>query len=53
MITCAGVHMLDKLNRAKRNLSVLAEFGGINVPSLELDVEHAHYMLHSLRPSPT
>jgi hypothetical protein len=38
---------LDKLNGAKRQLSLPAEFGGLNVPSLELT------MLHSLRPSPT
>jgi hypothetical protein len=43
MITCADVHRLDKLNRAKRKLSVPAEFGGLNEASLELDVEHAHY----------
>jgi hypothetical protein len=31
------------INCAKRQLSLLAEFGGLNVPSLELDAEHAHY----------
>jgi hypothetical protein len=34
---------LDKLNCAKRKLSLLAEYGGLNVPSLELDAELAHY----------
>jgi hypothetical protein len=35
---------LDKLNCAKRQLSLPAEFGGlINVPSLELDAEPPHY----------
>jgi hypothetical protein len=47
------VQTLEQLNCAKRQLSLPAEFGGLNVPSLVLEVEHAHYMLHSLRPSPT
>jgi hypothetical protein len=34
---------LDQLNCAKRQLSLPAEFGVLNVPSLELDAEHAHY----------
>jgi hypothetical protein len=34
---------LDQLNCAKRQLSLPAEFGGHNVPSLELDAEPAHY----------
>jgi hypothetical protein len=37
------VQTLDQLNFAKRQLSLPAEFGGLYVPSLELDVEHAHY----------
>jgi hypothetical protein len=36
---------LDQLYCAKRQLSLLAEFGGLNVPSLELDAEPAHYAL--------
>jgi hypothetical protein len=31
------------VNCAKRQLSLPAEFGGLNVPSLELDIELAHY----------
>jgi hypothetical protein len=34
---------LDKLNCAKRQLSLPAEFGGFNVPTLELGAEIAHY----------
>jgi hypothetical protein len=34
---------LDQLNCAKRQLSLPTEFGGLNVPSLELDAELAHY----------
>jgi hypothetical protein len=34
---------LDQLNCAKRQLSLPAEFGGLNVPSLELDAAPAHY----------
>jgi hypothetical protein len=38
------VQTLDKLNCAKRQLSLAAEVGGLsNVRSLELDVEPAHY----------
>jgi hypothetical protein len=37
------VQTLDQLNYAKRQLSLPAEFGGLNVPSLELDAEHVHY----------
>jgi hypothetical protein len=37
------VQTLDQLNCAKYELSLPAEFGGLNVPSLELDAEHAHY----------
>jgi hypothetical protein len=48
------VQTLDQLNYAKRDLSLPSEFEGLIVPSLELDVELAHYcMRHSLRPSPT
>jgi hypothetical protein len=35
--------MLDQLNCAKRQLPPPAEFGGPNVPSLELDAGLAHY----------
>jgi hypothetical protein len=35
--------LIDQLNCAKRQLSLLAEFGGLNVPSLELDVQRARY----------
>jgi hypothetical protein len=34
---------LDELNCAKRQLSLPAEFGELNVPSLELDAEPTHY----------
>jgi hypothetical protein len=34
---------LDHLNCARRHLSIPAEFGGLNIPSPELDAEHAHY----------
>jgi hypothetical protein len=37
------VQTLDQLNCAKRQLSLPAEFGGLDVPSLELDAEPAHY----------
>jgi hypothetical protein len=37
------VQTLDQLNCAKPQLSPPAEFGGLNVPSLELDAEFAHY----------
>jgi hypothetical protein len=38
------VQTLDQLNRAKRNLSLPTEFGGIHVlPSPESKVELAHY----------
>jgi hypothetical protein len=37
------VQTLDHLNCAKRQLSLPADLGGLNVPSLELDVEPAHY----------
>jgi hypothetical protein len=37
------VQTLDQLYCTKRRLSLPAEFGGVNVPSLELDAEHAHY----------
>jgi hypothetical protein len=37
------VQTLDQLNCAKRQLSLPAEFGGLNVLSLELDVEPLHY----------
>jgi hypothetical protein len=37
------VQTLDQMNCAKRQLSLPAEFWGLNVPPLELDVEHAHY----------
>jgi hypothetical protein len=35
--------MLDQLNCAKHKLSLPVEFGGLNVPSLELDAKPAHY----------
>jgi hypothetical protein len=38
------VQALDQLNCAKRQLSYHAEFGELNVPSLELDVELAHLL---------
>ena len=34
---------LDQLNCAERQLSLPSKFGGLNVPSLELDAELAHY----------
>jgi hypothetical protein len=37
------VQPLDQLNCAKRQLSLPAEFEGLNVPSLELDAAHAYY----------
>jgi hypothetical protein len=37
------VQTLNQLNCAKRQLSLPAEFGGLNVPSLELEAEPAHY----------
>jgi hypothetical protein len=37
------VQSLYQLNCAKRQLSLPAEFGGLNILSLELDVEPAHY----------
>jgi hypothetical protein len=37
------VHTLDQLNCAKRELSLPAEFGGLNVPSLKLDAAPTHY----------
>jgi hypothetical protein len=37
------VQTIDKLNCAKRHLSLPAEFGRFNVPSLELDAELAHF----------
>jgi hypothetical protein len=33
---------LDQLNCAKRQLSLPADFGGLNIPSLELDAEPPH-----------
>jgi hypothetical protein len=38
------VQTLDQLIRAKRELPLPAEFGRLNVPSLELDAAHAHYV---------
>jgi hypothetical protein len=35
--------LIDQRTCAKRNISLSAEFGGLNVPSLELDDECAHY----------
>jgi hypothetical protein len=43
IIQNTDVQTLDQLNCAKRHLSLPREFGGLNVPSLELDVESAHY----------
>jgi hypothetical protein len=37
------VQTLDQLNCAKRQLFLPAEFGGLNVPSLELDAAPAYY----------
>jgi hypothetical protein len=37
------VQTLDELNCAKHQLSLPEEFGGLNVPTLKLDVENAHY----------
>jgi hypothetical protein len=37
------VQTLDKLNCANHQLSLPAGFGGLNVPSLELDAAIAHY----------
>jgi hypothetical protein len=37
------VQTLDQVNCAKRRLSLRAEFRGLNVRSIELDVKHAHY----------
>jgi hypothetical protein len=45
------VQTLHQLNCAKRQLSFPAEFGGLNVPSLELDDEHAKYASFSAIPS--
>jgi hypothetical protein len=39
-----NVQTLDQLNCAERKLSLPTEFGGLNVPSLELDAEPAHYV---------
>jgi hypothetical protein len=38
------VQTLGQLNCAQPRLSLPAEFVGLNAPSLELDVEHAHYV---------
>jgi hypothetical protein len=32
----------DKINCSTRLLFLITEFGGLNVPSLAIDVEHAH-----------
>jgi hypothetical protein len=37
------VQTIDQLNCAKRKCSLPTEFGGLNVQSFELDIEHAHY----------
>jgi hypothetical protein len=37
------VETLDQLNCAKRQFSLPAEFGGLNVPSLELNAAPTHY----------
>jgi hypothetical protein len=37
--------MLDRLDCAQRQISLPSEFGGLNVPSLELDDELAQYTL--------
>jgi hypothetical protein len=36
------VQTIDQLSCAKRQLSLPADFGGLDVPSLELDAERAH-----------
>jgi hypothetical protein len=38
-------------SRAQRQLSLPAEFGGLNVPSLAPDVEHAHYASFDATPA--
>jgi hypothetical protein len=40
---CHDAQTLDHLNYAKRQLSPPAELGELNAPSLQLDVELAHY----------
>jgi hypothetical protein len=45
------VQTLDQLNCAKHQLSLLAEFGGLNVPYLELDAEPAHYASFTATPA--
>jgi hypothetical protein len=37
------VQTFDKLNCAKRRLSLPVQFGGLNAPSLEFDAEFAHW----------
>jgi hypothetical protein len=37
------VETFDQLNCAKRQLPLPTEFGGLYIPSLQLDAEHAHY----------
>jgi hypothetical protein len=37
------IETLDKLNCAKRQLFLPAQFGGLSVPSLELNAKPAHY----------
>jgi hypothetical protein len=41
----------DKISCATSQLSLPAEFGGLNLPSLALDDEPTHYKLHSTRVS--
>jgi hypothetical protein len=36
------VESFEQINCAKRQLSLSAEFRGLNTPSLELDAEHVH-----------
>jgi hypothetical protein len=45
------VQTLDQLNCDKPEVSLPAEFGGLDVPSVKLDVELNHYALYSMRPS--
>jgi hypothetical protein len=43
LVVSPDAQTLNQLNCAKRQLSLPAKFGGLNVPSLELDAEPAHY----------
>jgi hypothetical protein len=45
------VQTLDQLNCANRQFPLSAEFKGFNVPSLELNDEHAHYASFNATPA--